>query len=125
MSNKVTDIDTTHDKFKNDDTSKSSKLFSFEDFKFLSFYIGMSGIGIYHRFIENAHTVDFIISEKGDWTLFILNTLGVFVRTNCWYLGIFGIILTLFKRNLIKFHTYYTTFSYIVFATILISYCIR
>lgn len=116
--------DTTQTAIKKD-TLKSSKLFGSEDFKILLFYIGMSSIGIYHSFIENTQTVDFVISKTGDWTLFILGTLGIFTRTNCWYIGVFGLILTLFKRNLIKFHSYYTTFSCVVFITIILSYCLK
>lgn len=116
--------DTTQVEIKND-TLKSSKLIGSEDFKFLLFYIGLSSIGIYNRFILDTSTVGIVISEMGDWTLFLLNTMGLLIRTNCWYIGVFGFILTLFKRNLTKFHTYYTTFSYIVFVTILLSYCIK
>lgn len=109
----------------NKDTSKSSKLFSSGDFKILLFYIGMSGIGIYYRFIRNAPITDFVISETFDWTKFILSSLAIMIRSNSWYIGVFGVVLTLFKRNLINFHTYYTTFSYVVFVTILLSYCLK
>lgn len=136
MSNNITNNSTEPHDVKKDENAvnttsdidtgvESSKLlYGWEDSKFFIFYGVMSCVGIYYRFIQHNESTTFIISEMGDWTIFMLSALTNLIRTNSWYLGLFGIVLTLIRRNLIKFHSYYTIFSGVVFLTILFSYCL-
>lgn len=93
--------------------------------KSYALYTLMTCIGVYTQFISNSSIKEFIITDRGSWTLFMLNIFSDGVARGCFYLGLFGIILTIFIKIVMNFHRLFTMFSSIVLATYTFGLLIR
>lgn len=77
-------------------------------------------IGFYYRSTSMDFTV--LVTDAGNWTKFILSMLTARIGRNSLYLGLFGLVITLNRKNMIKFHSLFTLFNSVVLVTLIVSF---